>query len=88
MPYLWYTIDGGYMRNPRINIVIKPETYAMLTLFAKQNKTSVSSMSCKLLEDAIEECEDYLIYKEARGRAAAFSPKKALAHKQLFKRNV
>lgn len=73
------------MRNPRVNIVLTPETFAMLSLFAKHNKSSISSMGSKLLEDAIDECEEFLMYREAKKRQRSFSPKKALTHRQVFK---
>ncbi|MCX5782859.1 MAG: hypothetical protein NTW04_00185 [Elusimicrobia bacterium] len=73
------------MKNPKINIALKPEIFDMLALFAKHNKSSVSSMGGGLLENAIKECEEFLMYREAKNRERAFSPKKALSHRQVFK---
>ncbi|MFH1857246.1 MAG: DUF6290 family protein [Candidatus Omnitrophota bacterium] len=71
-------------KNPRINVVLDPEIYAVLTKLAQNKGISLSLFSRDLIKEALETMEDIYWQKEAEKREKTFSKKKALSHKDIW----
>ena len=71
-------------QNPRINVVLEPGLYHMLSKLAKKAGVSMSLLSRDLIKDSLELREDLYWQEIAQERDKSFSKKKALSHKDVW----
>jgi predicted DNA-binding protein len=72
-------------KNPRINVVVDPEIYTILTKLAEGQGISLSLISRDLIKEALEIREDIYWQKEAKNREKTFVQKKSLSHEDVWK---
>ena len=72
-------------KNPRINVVLDPEIYNILSKSAKSQGISLSLFSRDLIKEALEIREDIYWQKQAQKRESTLSNKKTLSHKDIWK---
>jgi len=72
-------------KNPRLNIVLEPELYSLVSKIAHKRGLSLSLFARDLLIEALEIREDMYWQDVAERREKTFSPKKALPHKETWK---
>ena len=70
--------------NPRLNVVLEPNLYKMLSKLARKQGISLSLLARDLLKEALELREDIYWNEEAAKREKTFSYKKALSHKDIW----
>ena len=70
--------------NPRLNITLLPETAALLTRLAKQEKKSVASLAKEMVMDALERREDISLSLLADRRESAQKGKKTYSHNEAW----
>ena len=70
--------------NPRLNITFLPETAALLTRLAKQEKKSVASLTKELVLDALERREDVALSLLAEQREREDAGKRTYSHKEAW----
>lgn len=71
--------------NPRLNIVLEPGLYSILSKIAEREGVSLSSLARELLKESMELREDIYWNELAAERDESFSYKKALSHDKLWK---
>jgi hypothetical protein len=71
--------------NPRLNVVLEPGLYSILSKMAHREGISLSSLARDLLKESVELHEDIYWDKLAKERDKSFSYKKALSHNQVWK---
>ncbi|MBU4306015.1 MAG: antitoxin, RHH family protein [Candidatus Omnitrophica bacterium] len=72
-------------KNPRVNVVLDPEIYGLLSKLAQSQGISLSLFSRDLIKEALEIREDIYWQNEAEKRENTFSAKKPLFHKDVWK---
>jgi predicted DNA-binding protein len=72
-------------QNPRINVVLEPGLYNMLSKLAKKTGVSLSLLSRDLIKDSLEVREDQYWQEVAQQREETFAKKKALSHRDVWK---
>ena len=72
-------------KNPRLNIVLEPELYSLVSKIAHKRGLSLSLFARDLLIEALEIREDMYWQDVAERREKTFSPKKALTDKETWK---
>ena len=55
-------------KNPRLNVVLNPDTYASVERLAKESGKSMSAMAKELMEEAIDKHEDMVLSELAMKR--------------------
>jgi predicted DNA-binding protein len=70
-------------KNPRLNVVLDAELYAVIKKIAKQQGKSMSVVAKELIEDALEKHEDLLLSEMAMKREA--KSKKPISHDKAWK---
>jgi len=71
-------------KNPRINVVLDPKIYEILSKLAQVQGISLSLLSRDLIKEALEIREDLYWQKQAEEREKTFSQKEALSHQDLW----
>ncbi|MBU2063108.1 MAG: antitoxin, RHH family protein [Candidatus Omnitrophica bacterium] len=71
-------------KNPRINVVLDPEIYNILTKLAQNQGISLSLFSRDLIKEALEIREDLYWQEQAQKRDKTFSTKKSASHKDIW----
>lgn len=69
--------------NPRIQVMLDPETNCLLASFAAQQDRSISATAAELIREALELHEDILLSKHADERFT--SAKKWISHDNAWK---
>ena len=72
-------------RNPRLNIVLEPDTFGIIKRMAAKEKVSMSLKARELIKNALELCEDIALVAEADKRSASFNRKKVKSHDDIWK---
>ncbi len=72
-------------KNPRLNIVLEPDLYSLVSKIAHKRGLSLSLLARDLLVEALEIREDMYWQDIAEKREKTFSSKKALTHKETWK---
>jgi predicted DNA-binding protein len=70
-------------KNPRLNVVLTDELFALVERIAKQEGKSMSIVAKELMEDALEKHEDLLLSEMAMKREA--ESKKTVSHDKAWK---
>jgi hypothetical protein len=70
--------------NPRVNLVIGPKLYNIISDMARNEGLSLSSMARELIMEAMELREDAALSHLAEIREKSFLPHKALSHDQTW----
>jgi hypothetical protein len=71
--------------NPRLNITFQPQTAALLSRLAKQEKKSVASLTKELVLDALERREDIALSFLAERREQEHKGKKTIPHDEAWR---
>ena len=71
--------------NPRLNVVLEPGLYSILSRIADREGISLSSLARDLLKESMELHEDIYWNEAATNRDKSFSYKKALSHNRVWK---
>jgi hypothetical protein len=53
--------NGGFMKSPRVNVSLNPSDFEVLLILSEKKKMSMSSMVKKMVENWLEDYEDYLL---------------------------
>lgn len=72
-------------KNPRLNIVLEPDLYNLVSKIAHKKGLSLSLLARDLLIEALEIREDMYWQDIAGKREKTFSSKKALTHNKTWK---
>ena len=72
-------------KNPRLNIVLEPDTFGIIKRIAAKEKVSMSLKARELIKNALELCEDMALVVEADKRGVTFNRKKAKTHDDIWK---
>lgn len=72
--------------HPRINVVLEEPLYRSVSRLAKRDGISLSLKVRDLIRGAMELEEDAYWAKVAEARSKSFDPKKALSHREVWKR--
>jgi predicted DNA-binding protein len=70
-------------KNPRLNVVLGSDLYAMVEYLAKLEDKSLSVVAKELIEDSLERHEDLLLSKMAMKRES--TSKKKISHDKAWK---
>jgi len=70
-------------KNPRLNVVLDTELYAMVERISKQEDKSMSIVAKELIEDALEKHEDLILSEMAMKRER--TSKKTIPHDKAWK---
>jgi hypothetical protein len=71
-------------KNPRLNVVLEPGLYKVLSSLAHKEEMSLSLLARDLLKKALELYEDIHWQSQAVKRDKTFAYKKALSHKNVW----
>lgn len=71
-------------KNPRINVVVEPEIFTVLSTLAKGQGVSLSLISRDLIKEALEIREDIFWGETAKKREKTFAQKKSLSHEDVW----
>ncbi|MBM4387502.1 MAG: antitoxin, RHH family protein [Deltaproteobacteria bacterium] len=71
-------------KNPRINVVLDRNIYALIKSLSVREGVSMSLKSRDLIIEALETHEDLLLSKIAEKRESDFDRSKALKHKEVW----
>lgn len=71
-------------KNPRINIVVEPSLYGAMQDLATNEGVSMSTITRKLIREAIDLREDVALAALADTRIKTFDKNKALTHKDAW----
>jgi predicted DNA-binding protein len=70
-------------KNPRLNVVLSPDTLSIIEQIAKKEGKSLSVVAKELMEDAIEKHEDLLLSEMAMKREG--KTQKTVSHDKAWK---
>ena len=85
MCYTYFGGDNMPTKNPRLNIVIEPKLYSLLSKLASSKGLSLSLFSRDLIKEALEVREDVYWQEVALKRDKDLSHSKSLSHKNVWK---
>jgi len=72
-------------KKPRLNVVLEPKLYEVLSNIAQREKVSLSLLARDLIKESLEVYEDVYWEEISQERDKAFSYKTALSHQEIWR---